>query len=220
MVITNVGELKTAIADWINRDDIAGVLPGFISQADTRILTDHRSGVIPLDEEVVKNIIASQQLSPLPFTEGVPQSLLVDDKLIQPASWETYWQARQDASLGPRWTYYEGKIWYTGWPDRGESPDLTADPVELRIKTHTKEVLDVTDDANANLMLSNHPEVYLFASLVEAATYLRDMEGVQIYQARYDGLMNEIAKGYTRRKIVNGFTVSSVGADYKFDRSW
>ena len=161
MAITNVGELKTAIADWINREDIAGVIPDFIAQADNRILTDTRSAVIPLDEEVVKNVSAAGQLSPYVFPEGVPQSLLVDDKLIEPASWETYWQSRSDSSLGDRWTYYEGKIWYSGWPDRDEGADLSADPVTLRVKTRTKEPLDLSNDANTSLMLTDHPELYL-----------------------------------------------------------
>jgi hypothetical protein len=220
MAITNVGELKTAIADWINREDIADVIPDFISQADTRILTDHRSAVIPLDEEVVKVVGAAGQLSPYAFPEGVPQSLLVDDELVEPASWETYWQARTDSSLGARWAYYEGKIWFTGWPDRDEGANLDAEAVTIRVKTRTKEPLDLSSDANTSLMLTNHPELYLFAALTEASTYLRDMEGLQLYQVRYNGLMDEVSKGYLRRKIANGFVVSSIGADYNFDRSY
>lgn len=220
MAITNVGELKAAVADWINREDIADVIPGFISQADNRILTDHRSSVIPLDEEVVKVVGAAGQLSPYAFPEGVPQSLLIDDKLIEPASWETYWQARTDGSLGARWSYYEGKIWYTGWPDRDEGADNTANAVTIRVKTRTKEPLDISNDANTSLMLTNHPELYLFGALTEAATYLRDIEGITLYQTRYDGLMDETAKGYLRRKVANGLVVSSIGADYNFDRSY
>lgn len=220
MAITNVGELKAAVADWINREDLTTQIPDFIAQADTRILTDHRSSVIPLDEEVVKVVGAAGQLSPYVFTEGVPQSLLVDDKLIEPASWETYWQARTDGALGARWAYYEGKIWFTGWPDRDEGADLTADNVTMRVKTRTKEPLDLSLDANTSLMLTNHPELYLFAALTEAATYLRDIEGITLYQTRYDGLMDEVSKGYLRRKIANGFTVSSIGGDFNFDRSY
>lgn len=220
MAITNVGELKAAVADWINREDIADVIPSFIAQADNRILTDARSNVIPLDEEVIKTVGAAGQLSPYVFDEGVPISILVDDKIIEPASWETYWQSRTDTSLGARWTYYEGKIWYSGWPDRDDGADLTADPARLRIKTRTKATLDTSNDANTNLMLTNHPELYLYATLTEAATYLRDMEGLSLYQVRYDGLFNEATKGYNRRKIANGFTVSSVGGDFNFDRSY
>ena len=220
MAITNVGELKTAIADWINREDIADVIPQFISQADNRILTDARSSVIPLDEEVVKVIGAAGQLSPYVFNEGVPQSVVIDDKLIEPASWERYWTARSDSSLTPVWTYYESKIWYTGWPDRDEGADVTAEDVTLRVKTRTKEPLDLSLDSNTSLMLTNPPELYLFAALTEASTYLRDLEGIQLYQVRYDGLMDETAKGYMRRKVANGFTVSYIGGDYRVDRSY
>ena len=46
------------------------------------------------------------------------------------------------------------------------------------------------------------------------------MEGIQLYQVRYDGLMDEVSKGYQRRRVANGFTVSSVGGDFNFDRSY
>lgn len=220
MAITNVGELKAAVADWINREDIADAIPGFIAQADNRILSDSRSAIIPLDEEVVKTVQPNAQLSPYVFDGGVPLSILVDDKIVEPASWETYWQSRTDSSIGKVWTYYEGKIWYTGWPDRDEGADLSADPVGLRVKTRSKPELDMSDDANTSLMLESHPELYLFATLTEAATYLRDVEGIQLYQVRYEGLFSEIAKGYKRRKVANGFTVSSVGGDFNFDRSY
>lgn len=220
MAITNVGELKAAVADWINREDLTAQLPGFIAQADNRILTDHRSSIIPLDEEVTRLVQAAGQQSPYTFTEGVPTSLIVGDDVIKVGTWEAYWKARKDASLGPLWTYYEGKIWYTGWPDRDETPDLTVDPIRIRVKTRTKAPLDVSLDVNTSLMLTDHPELYLFACLTEVATYLRDMEGIQLYQVRYEGLFNEIAKGYNRRKVANGFTVSSIGGDYNFDRSY
>ena len=220
MAITNVGELKSAVADWINREDMTNVLPDLITQADNRILTDARSGIIPLDEEVTRLVQGTGQLSPYTFDEGVPTSLIVGDDVIQICTWETYWTARKESQLGKLWTYYEGKIWYTGWPDRDDGPSTAADPIRIRVKTSLKEPLDVTADVNTNAMLTRHPELYLFATLTEAATYLRDMEGLTLYQARYDGLFNEIKKGYTRRKIGNGIIVSSVGGDFNFDRSY
>ena len=220
MALTNVGELKAAVADWINREDIASVIPSFITQADHRILADSRSSIIPLDEEVLRVLTPAQQTSPVAGDVGVPLSVLVDDKIIPVATWETYWQTRYN-NTGNVWTYYEGKVWYTGFPDRDETPVADGNPdVNLRIKTRTKEPVDVSDDANTSLLLTAHGELYLYAALTEAATYLRDMEGLTLYQARYDGLYNEIAKGYTRRKIANGFNVASVGGDHSFDRSY
>ena len=33
MAISNYGELKTAVADWLNRDDMTAVIPTFIDLA-------------------------------------------------------------------------------------------------------------------------------------------------------------------------------------------
>ena len=42
MAITTYAELKSSIANWLNRDDLTSVIPDFISLAEAQIARDVR----------------------------------------------------------------------------------------------------------------------------------------------------------------------------------
>ena len=219
MAITNVGELKTAIADWINREDLAAQIPEFIVLGENRILADSRGMVVPNEEEIRVTVTAANQQNPYPAGKYSVTSLVVDGEVIPPVTWETF-QTNLKENTGKVWTYWEGGIYYSGFVAEDETPDLTAEDVTLLYRAFSKDTLDLTNDADFSPFFRANPELYLFAALVEASTYLRDTEGVTLYQTRYENLYDQISKGYRRRKIANGFTVSSVGGDFNFDRSY
>jgi len=224
MSITNVSELRVAVADWINREDLSDdLLDQLIGMAEHRILTDDRSSFIPLDEEFTVDLTADKQVSPYDgFGDKVPTAAVLDGKVLTPVSWETYQTARKEGANVDQdiWTYFERKFHYPGWPLIGEPVDLTRPTVNLRLKTEKKDGLRFDLPDTTSQFLTEHYEIFLFATLLEVSTYLRDMEGVQLYQVRYDNIMDTTSKGYNRRKVANGFTVSSIGGDYNFDRSY
>ena len=220
MAYSNVGELKAAVADWINREDLTTQIPEFIALGENRILSDHRSAVVPNEEELLFTVTAANQQNPYPAGKYSITSLVVDGELIQPVTWETFVQQKKESTLGKVWTYWEGAIYYSGFVGEDETPDPTAPDVKLLYRAFSKATLDLTDDANFSPFFKANPELYLMAALLEAATYLRDVEGITLYQTRYNDLYDSIAKGYKRRKIAHGFVVSSVGADFNFDRSY
>ena len=220
MAISNVGELKAAVADWINREDLTTQIPEFIKLGENRILADHRSRVVPNEEEIRAVVTAANQQNPYPAGKYQVTSLVVDGDLVQPVTWEQYQVQKKENTLGKVWTYWEGGLYYGPWVEEDETPDLTAEDVTILYRAYSKDDMDMTNDADFSPFFRANPELYLMAALLEAATYLRDMEGVGLYQTRYDNLYDSIVKGYQRRKIVNGFAVLSVGADYNFDRSY
>lgn len=219
MAYANVGELKAAVADWINREDLATQIPDFIVLGENRILADSRGMVVPNEEEIRATVTAANQQNPYPAGKYTVTSLVVDGDVIQPVTWETF-QTNLKENTAKVWTYWEGGIYYSGFVSEDETPDPAAPDVTILYRAFSKASLDITDDASFSPFFKANPELYLYAALLEASTYLRDMEGVMLYQARYDNLYDQISKGYRRRKIANGFTVSSVGGDFNFDRSW
>ena len=224
MKITTLRELRVAVSDWINREDLSDdLLDQMVGMAEHRILTDDRSSFIPLDEEFSITLDASRQVSPYDgFGDKVVIAAAIDGKVLKPVSWETYQTARKEGANVDQdiWTTVQGRFYYPGWPLATDPIDLTRPDVELVLKTEKKDGLQFADPDATSQFLREHYEIYLYATLLEVATYLRDMEGVQLYQVRYDNIMDTTAKGYQRRKVANGFTVSSIGADFNFDRSY
>jgi len=219
MAYANVGELKAAIADWINREDLAAQIPEFIVLGENRILADSRGMVVPNEEEIRVTVTAANQQNPYPAGKYTVTSLVVDGEVITPVTWETF-QTNLKENTFKCWTYWEGGIYYSGFSSEDETPDPNAEDVTILYRAFSKETLDMTNDADFSPFFKANPELYLYAALLEASTYLRDMEGVTLYQTRYENLYDQINKGYRRRKIANGFTVSSVGGDFNFDRSY
>lgn len=74
--------------------------------------------------------------------------------------------------------------------------------------------IDFSDSSYSEGLLQEYPALFLYASLIEASIYLRDIEGISIYQARYDELISKLIKAYKRKRVAGGMAVSSVGGDY------
>jgi len=115
-------------------------------------------------------------------------------------------------------------------PLLGEVDDPTVDSDDLTfIDDEGNEVVDpfaptapavVNETVTTSNLLIQQPNVFLYALLTEIAIYLRDIEGVQIYQSRYDELMNLMHNEYKRGQVAGGWQVGSVGGDNYFDRSY
>ncbi len=76
MSVDNYGELKTAIANWAERDDLTSRIPEFIALAEDRIALDLR--VRPMETSADITISAQTAALPTGFL-GVRRLVLDDD---------------------------------------------------------------------------------------------------------------------------------------------
>ena len=116
-------------------------------------------------------------------------------------------------------TYTEigGRLYIKGWPDiyTEEPPDQ--EPYTLELYVHRKTPIDNSLEEPTSDLLRAIPMAYLYATLVEAAVYLKDPEGLQTYQARYEEFMTKLFKDYKRKQVSSGWNVGSVGGDRLFN---
>lgn len=223
MAISNLGELKAQVADWLNRDDLTTQIPDFILLGTNRINTDFRSRVISNEEDISITYPSENQVNPINTNvEYEVVTFSVDGNIIPHVTYETYLKERKESTYANGcWTYLEGDIYYSGFVEAGGTPPAPGgDAVELRWLGYAVAEWDFNDDTSGNLLFMENPQVFLFAALVEASVFLRDDAALQVYQVRYEELMDKIAKSNRRRKVSGGFAVGSVGGDYYFDRSW
>ena len=213
MALTNLGELKASVADWLNREDLTTQIPDFVKMAENRINADHRSRVVANEVHQSFTVASENQINPVaqhsPFeVTGV----VVDGNVIPQVTWDEYHREQKNPTcLNGVYTFSKGKLYYTGFVDEdGVAPAAGGEDVVVEYHGFELSAFDFNNDASTTTLASEHPEVFLYASLLEASVYLRDMEGVQIYQVRYDELMDKIQKSFNRRKVSGGFAVSSV----------
>ena len=205
MAITTYAELKTAIANWLNRDDLTSVIPDFISLAEADM--DRKVRHWRMEERATANIDARYTQLPDGFMEAVRFHLDVDERpieLVTPLSLQTYRRGGADTTGRPK--YYSviaGQL--EVWP----SPDSSYTG-ELYYYARTAAL---TDSNTSNWILQYFPDAYLYGALMHSAPYLVDDQRAQVwaslYQSAIDGINNNNEKakfgGSGLRMQVNTF---------------
>lgn len=216
MAFTNLGDLKSAVADWMNREDLTGVIPDFIRMGVARINSDVRSQNRKSLLEFNVTVPAGSQFNPY-LLGNLPkvETFAINGKVIPQVSYEEYLAALMNGDeawcLAEVSLSGEPSLRYTGFED----VPVGADDVEVSIRGYSETDFDnYSLDTSTFTEYTENPAVYLYAALVEASIYLRDAEGVAIFQARYDELQDKAYRDYKRQQVMGGMAVSSIGADY------
>lgn len=185
MPITTYDELKAAVADFLNRDDLTNAVPNFISLAEASIQRkirhwrqekrstaelDTQYSAIPADFlEAIRFYVTSNGTKPL---ELISQAELLDRK-------------RKNLNTSGFPSYYAitaGEI------EVYPVPDGTYD-VELY---YFSRVPSLSGAAPTNWLLEYFPDVYLYGALVHSAPYLKDDGRTQIWSALYQEAIDAI----------------------------
>ena len=184
MAITTYSELKTAIANWLNRDDLTSVIPDFIALAEADM--DRKVRHWRMEERSTADLDARYTALPSGFLEAVRFHLDVDERpieLLKPLALQQRRQNSTDTQGKPR--YYAiiaGQI--EVWP----TPDATYSS-ELYYYTRTT---PLSDSATTNWILTYFPDAYLYGALMHAAPYLVDDQRIgtwgSLYQQSIDGI--------------------------------
>lgn len=203
MALTTYNELKSSVADWLNRDDLTSVIPDFISlaeaQMERRLPTEKRvtRSSVTLDSQYYSLPADFISVKSLTLTSTAPVQQLIfltEDELdakkvvYQTTGKPLYFTlAGSQAELLPI-------------PDTSYTADLTY------VTTLSK--LSVSN--TSNWILQRHPDAYLYGSLVQASPYLRDDERVQLWSTLYESAMNDIILQNERAAFTQGRAVMRV----------
>lgn len=183
-MITSFATLKSAIADFLVRDDLTDVIPTFISFAEARIdreLTHWR-------QELRSEAALDAQYMTLPTDFLRPIRLQITDtpsSEVKPISTAQMMQMRQDrGDVGGRPQYYA--ITATSL-ELFPTPDDTYNASLV----YYGRISALSDTNTTNWLLSEAPDVYLYGSLIHSAPYLKDDARVAVWEALFaQGLAN------------------------------
>jgi hypothetical protein len=170
VAIGTYAQLRTAVAGWINRTDLTSVIPDFVLLAEASIRRDIR---------------ARDQLTDYTATLTSEAATLPSDLL------EIRWvKASVDGYMKP--LEFVAEPVYDSQPEAAEPTFYTVAGNTIKVQGGSSCVINYwakydafSADADTNWLLTNSPDVYLFASLVEASDYLRDDVARDRYLERY-----------------------------------
>ena len=179
MALTTYSELKTAIANWLDRSDLDDRIPEFIQLAEARQRRDFKSR--RMETRVTANTIADTEYYSLPdnFVAMRNIQLNTDPKTsVEYLTPEQMDRVRAGSNTGKPKAY---SIIGNNFQLR-PIPDAVYEIEMLYYKYFTA----LSDSNTTNDMLTYHPDLYLYGALVEAEPYLQNDKRIQTWAGFYD----------------------------------
>lgn len=181
MAITTYAELQAAAANWLVRADLTARIPEFIALAEARLNRLMRTRLSEVEVALTTTLGARTLPLPAGFTEplrlwleragGREELPFLDPSLLGASS------LRGEPGA---WTVDGATLAF-------DRPCDQAYPLTLRMLR--KFVL--SDAAPTNALLTDFPDLYLFATLSEAAPFLRDAELAAAYETKLGRAIEE-----------------------------
>jgi hypothetical protein len=192
--ITSFSELKVAVADWLNRDDLSDARLGdFVDMAQNRIFHVLR---IPVMEKFVAITVDTNGKIALPTDFLEAKDVLFNDKPLDRISLTEFYS--RGISQGQPIAFTREAEYLRLSPNPGNVSGMKmiyyAEPPRLSGTTATNDVFSIT------------PELYLYGALVAAGTYLGSpVEKMQIWSESFNDTMQRLVD-HARQAEVSGST--------------
>ena len=191
MSITTYAELKTAIADFLNRDDLTAVIPTFISLAEAQIARDVRHW--KQEKRVTTSVDERYENLPNDWL-GIKLVALTTGKMLQTVSMSEMAEMRAASGTAATPRYVRLTADQIGfYPTPSAATDISM--------LYYARIPALSDTDTTNWLLTDAPDVLLYGALVHSAPYLTDDARASIwgalYQAGVEKLNLESQKGQT-----------------------
>lgn len=179
MDLSTYSGLKTAVADYLNRDDLTSVVPGFIALAEAKFnrkirarqmikrataTIDSQYFAYPADWlEAKEFILNTNPITYMEFVSEAQANALKATTIVAPQKPKYY-------------TIIGSQIEVIGAPDTSYTGQLT----------YYAKIPALSDSNTSNWLLAYAPDLYLYGALLESAPYLKDDERLAVWGQMYN----------------------------------
>jgi len=178
MALTTYNELKTSVADWLNRTDLTAVVPDFISLAEAQIERKLRTRQMIV--RATASIDTEYSAVPADFLET--KSIKLNTNPVTAMQFESI-----DALDAMKATMYlaAGKPQYFGIVGGQLRVLPVPDSTYTAELTYYAKLTKLSSTVSSNWLLAQAPDVYLYGALMQAAPYLKDDARITIWSSMY-----------------------------------
>ena len=185
MAISTYAELKAAITNWVDRDDLADArLSEFIVLAEARIARKLR--VRGVEERSTTPMISGQEYYSLPTDFLEARNVQINSN---PVNVLTYLTPEQLDVKYPSTTVGTPKN-FTIIGEEIQLKPIPSSTTNLEI-AYFQRLAALTDSNTTNWLTSNAPDLLLYGSLIEAELYLVNEEKASSWAKVFDVAMSE-----------------------------
>jgi len=194
--------LQSSIADWLLRADLTAQIRTFISLAEARMNRDSR---LRVREGITRGTISVTSLF-VPLPSDFARMINIEDENGRPLEYRSPQELDRVRSTGA-----------TGRPlfysvigsDLEVVPEQTACDLSA---IYFRKIPALSDSVTTNWLLDVAPDLYLYASLVESAPFLKDDERVALWDALYSNRCMDFAKSSEEDQYAGSPLIVSSGA--------
>ena len=208
MAISNYSELNTAVANWLDRDDLTDRIPEFIALAEARF--NRLLRIRAMETKQTASTVADQRNLALPTNFIQMRNLQINTSPVTSLEYVT-------PEMYDR--LYGGSD--TGTP---KAYTILADEIQLGpipASVQTIEMLfykkfdALTSSASTNWMITNAPDVYLYGCLLEAEPFIMNDPRVQLWATAFQQAIKDIQDQDNKdRHSGSALRVMNTGANY------
>lgn len=201
MAITNYSELQTAAANWLNRANLTDRIPEFIALGEayinreirTRAMETSAAGTFSNDQIIISSQMTRfRKIKSFVVNSGGAHYIL---NYISPQQWSQ--RGGSGATGLPReYTINGDYIFVIPYPDSTYSWDIY----------YTQSISSIVD--GTNWVITNHPDLYMAATLAEAYGYIKNKEDMVFWAGKRDQIIASINMEYVR-DVPSGTTMQT-----------
>lgn len=181
MAISTYDDLKTAIGNWLDRDDLTPYVDDFIDLAEER----HKKE-IRLRSQLVRTSLtvdARHVTYPSAALDAIHVRLLTDPVTwLQPCDLEKMSRVRREVSDRPQWFTIHADIEFDVTPDQSYTGEII----------YYAAVTALSDANTTNDILDAGPAAYLYGSLAAAAPFLENDERLPVWETLYQRARDDL----------------------------
>lgn len=185
MALTTYNELKSSVADWLNRTDLTAVVPDFISLAEAQIERTLRTRQMIV--RATASIDSEYSAVPADFLET--KSIKLNTNPVTALQFESI-----DALDSMKGTMYlaAGKPLYFGIVGGQIRVLPVPDSTYTAELTYYAKLSKLSSTNATNWLLTQAPDVYLYGALMQAAPYLKDDARITVWATMYTRGLEEL----------------------------
>lgn len=192
MSLDTYANLKTAIADTLDRDDLTANIPDFITLAEARHKRSTDMGGIRSKEMINRSAVtvnARQVALPTGYLEAINFRLLTDPvTILTYVNYHELNRIRVETTGKPEYFTIGNEFEFNKAPDSSYSGEIV----------YYKSETALSDSNTSNNILAADPAAYLYGALVASAPFITDDPRIALWKGLYDEAargLNGIAKG-------------------------
>lgn len=181
MALDTYAALKFALADYLDRSDLTDQIDDFIDLAESRHKREVR----------VREMLSRDPLTvdaryvdvPTGFLDARGLRLLTSPvTVLNEVSVHEMARLRQESTGKPKYYTVHEQIEFDRTPDQSYSGEIL----------FMEAVTALSDSNTSNDILTNHPGLYLFGALAEAAPFLGDDTRAATWEAKYKSILTTV----------------------------